>query len=168
MAATFSFNQRTGASPGASVDLGSAGTLWAYKSADNSGTANYTSNPVTRGNNSYEVWASAHFSGAYNAITNIKLWGQATSPQTGVTIYGGATGSGAYATPVTGASPYATAAIPTDSASGLDLSNDATLVNSTNGFSKFAVIQMRTATTSPVGDVTPASNLQATLSYDEQ
>ena len=167
MAATFSFNQRNGAAAGVSTDLGASGTLWAYKNIDTSGTVDYVTNPITRTNNSYEVYVSGHFSGTYNAVTNIKFYGVSQTPgSAGISMYAGSWASGGYAAATQITSTRATALIPTASAAGVDISNNAALVTNANAFSNFAVIQMRTDANAPVGDVA-AAQLAATISYDE-
>lgn len=160
MAATFSFGESNGAGE-VKADLGSAGTLWAYKSADTSGTTDYVTNPITRGNNSYEKYIYGKFTGTFNQIQNIKFWGASTVPQAGVTMFAVSTQAAGYATPATSTVKTGANQMPQ---AGNQLSVGPTL--SASGYSNYVIAQMRTDATSVVGDVATAG-LQATISYDE-
>ena len=57
MAATFTWAQSNGVSSAQVVtDLGISGNLFNFKKNDSATAADYSSNPVTAGNKSMEVW----------------------------------------------------------------------------------------------------------------
>lgn len=68
MAATFAWAQTYGSAPGTVASLGISGNLFNYKRADDATAANYSSNPVTAGQKSYEVWLRGKFTGTFNKI----------------------------------------------------------------------------------------------------
>ena len=167
MAATFQWWGEYGASGApTTADLGVSGNLFNFKTLDSlASAADYTSYPISAGNNSYETWLKGHFTGTFNKIQNAKFWNSAGGPDSGIGIkWDGVTT--AYVTPVTGASSIATANVPTASPGSANVSFEGSLAGSITaaGFSDFILMQMQTTTAAAAGD---SSTYTFTLSYDE-
>ena len=115
--------------------------------------ADYTSYPITAGNNSYDVWLKGHFTGTFNKIQNAKFWKSAGALGTGEAIkfIGAVT---AYHTPVTGDSSYASADVPTSAPGSANVSFGGDLAGNITGagYSDFMVLQLRTTTAAEAGD----------------
>jgi len=167
MAATFNWWGEYGTS-GASTtaDLGVSGNLFNYKTSNSlASAADYTSYPITAGNNSYEVWLKGHFTASFNKIQNAKFWKSAGGPDSGVSlVFDGDTT--AYATPTSAASTAAAAAMPTASPGSANVSFAGSLAGSITaaGYSDYIVTQMQTTTAAAAGDT---STYTYTLTYDE-
>jgi hypothetical protein len=75
MAAVFQFSQSYGASPTV-VDIGdgSGGNYFNFKNTDDATPANYSTYPITAGEDSYEIYIRGHWTGSFNSISNIKFW----------------------------------------------------------------------------------------------
>lgn len=167
MAATYNWAQTHGA--GATVvDLGASGNLFNFKNADDATAANYSSNPITAGNNSYEVWLRAHFTGTFNQVDNLQFWMSTDfSPNTGLTMKYKANNVGAYVTPVATTSTVATVAMPTSDPGTANVSIGTSLAGTlvAAGYSDYIVMQLQTTTAAAAGDTSLAT---FTLQYDEQ
>lgn len=167
MAATYNWAQTHGA--GATVvDLGSSGNLFNFKNADDATAANYSSNPITAGNNSYEVWLRAHFTGTFNQVDNLQFWMSTDfSPNTGLTVKWKGNNSGSYTTPTASTSSVATATVPTSDPGTANVSIGTSLAGnlSAAGYSDYIVLQLQTTTAAAAGDTSLAT---FTLQYDEQ
>ena len=149
------------------ADLGISGNLYNYKTYnDLSNPADYTSYPITAGNNSYDVWLKGHFTGTFNEIQELKYWKSGGNLGTGESLYWGGNGITAYAQPVTGDSTYATVTIPTSSPGSANVSIGNSLAGSltADGFSDFVVTQLRTTTGAEAGDT---ETFTFTLTYNE-
>ncbi len=84
MAATFTWNERNGASPG-SETAGVGNINW--KAVDDTTTAYSNSNAViAAGTNSYTKWQYGKFTGAYNTISNVLYIHQSGVFGAGVTL----------------------------------------------------------------------------------
>jgi hypothetical protein len=167
MAATFNWAQSHGATPTV-VDLGASGNLFNFKDVDDATVANYSSNPVTAGQNSYEVWVRAHFTGTFNLIDNIQFWMSTDfSPNTGLTLKYKANNVGAHVPSVKTASTVATTAMPTSDPGTANVSIGGSLSGnlSAAGYSDYIVIQCQTTTAAAAGD---SSLAVFSLQYDEQ
>jgi len=166
MAATYNWNQNYGTSPGTPTDLGESGNLFNFKSADDATAANYTSNPIVAGENSYEVWLRAHFTGTFNTVDNIQFWMSTDfSPNTGLAVkWEGAEVT--YATPVATTSTVATTAVPTSDPGTANVSIGGSLGGSLTaaGYSDYIVLQLQTTVSAAAGDTSLAT---FTLQYDE-
>ena len=168
MAATFNWAQTYGSWPGTATDLGSSGNLFNFKTADDATAANYSSNPITAGNNSYEVWLRMHFTGTFNKIDNLQFWMSTDfSPNTGLTVKWNGNNSGSYATPVTSSSSVATTTIPTSDPGTANVSIATSLSGnlSAAGYSDYIVLQLQTTVSAAAGDTSLAT---FTCQYDEQ
>jgi len=167
MAATFQWwgEYGTTASP-TTADLGTSGNLFNFKTSNSlASAADYTSYPITAGNNSYDVWLKGHFTGTFNKVQNAKFWKSAGGPDTGISLkWEGITT--AYATPTTANSTYASADVPTTSPGSANVSFGGSLAGSITaaGYSDFITLQMRTTTGASAGDT---STYTFTLTYDE-
>ena len=167
MAATYNWWGEYGDSGSSTTaDLGVSGNLFNFKTSDSlASAADYTSYPITAGNNSYEVWLKGHFTGSFNKVQNAKFWKSAGGPDSGVSIkWDGVTT--AYVTPVTGDSTIATADVPTASPGSANVSFGGSLAGSITaaGFSDYIIMQMQTTTAAAAGDT---STYTFTLTYDE-
>ena len=162
MAATFEWAESNG-SPESVTVLGSVGSTVlgiAYKSEDSAGTQNYTTNPVTAGQNSYEKFIRGKFTNTFNAVNNIQYWKSAGSlgADTVIDIYSGTTNT--YAEPGTGNSAIATATIGTADPGASNVPGSLT----GTGYSGYIVSQIRTANTANSGN---SGTARITLQYDE-
>lgn len=146
MAATWQWSGTYGASPGTTTDLGASGNLFNFKSVDSlTSAADYTSYPITAGNNSYEVWLRGHWSGTFNQIQNVQFYKSAGVLSGGIDIqWDGETT--AYSTPVSSASTIATSNIPTADPGTANVSIGGALTGSLTaaGFSDYFPLQMQT------------------------
>ena len=71
MAATFQWWGEYGAtgSP-TTADLGVSGNLFNFKTSNSlADPSDYTSYPITAGNNSYDVWLKGHYTGTFNKVS---------------------------------------------------------------------------------------------------
>ncbi len=167
MAATFQWWGSYGASGSpTTADLGVSGNLFNFKTSNSlASAADYTSYPITAGNNSYDVWLKGHFTGSFNQIQNAKFYKSAGAYGTGEAIkFVGHTT--AYAQPTTGDSSYASADVPTASPGSANVSFGGDLSGSITGvgYSDFVVLQLRTTTAAEAGDT---NTFTFTLTYDE-
>jgi hypothetical protein len=148
------------------ADLGVSGNLFNYKTSNDLATpADYTSYPITAGNNSYDVWLRGHFTGTFNQIQNTKFWKSAGSLGAGESLkfVGHVT---AFDDPTTGDSTYATGNVPTSSPGSANVSIEGSLAGilTADGFTDFIVTQLRTTTAAEAGDT---ETFTFTLTYDE-
>jgi len=165
MAATWNWSGTYGETPGTTADLGVSGNLFNFKTLDSmTGTADYTSYPITAGNDSYEVYLRGHWTDTFNKIENLQFWKSAGS-DSGITIKWDGD-SNAYATPVTTNSSVATTNVPTADPGTANVSIDSNLAGSLTaaGFSDYIVLQMQTTTAAAAGDT---STYTFVLQYDE-
>jgi hypothetical protein len=167
MAATFNWAQTHGASPGTAVDLGASGNLFNFKDADDATAANYSTYPITAGNNSYEVWLRMHFTDSFNRIDNLQFWLSTDfSPATGLSILWKGNNAGAYQTPIKTASTVADGAIPTSDPGTANVSIGTSLSGYLDaaGYSDYIVLQLQTTVSAAAGDTSLAV---FTANYDE-
>jgi hypothetical protein len=167
MAATFQWWGEYGASGSpTTADLGVSGNLFNFKTSNSlASAADYTSYPITAGNNSYEVWLKGHYTGTFNKVQNAKFWKSSGGPDSGIGIkWNGVTT--AYVTPITGGSTICTADVPTTSPGSANVSFEGSLAGAITaaGFSDFIIMQMQTTTAAAAGD---SSTYTFTLTYDE-
>jgi hypothetical protein len=167
MAATFNWAQTHGASPGTAVDLGASGNLFNFKDIDDATAANYSTYPITAGNNSYEVWLRMHFTGSFNRVDNLQFWMSTDfSPNTGLSILWKGNNAGAYQTPIKTASTVADGAIPTSDPGTANVSIGTSLSGYLDaaGYSDYIVLQLQTTVSAAAGDTSLAV---FTANYDE-
>jgi len=167
MAATYNWAQSHGATPTV-VDLGASGNLFNFKDIDDATAANYSSNPVTAGNNSYEVWIRAHFTDTFNVIDNLQFWMSTDfSPNTGLVLKYKANNVGAHVPAVKTTSTVATVSMPTSDPATANVSIGGSLSGTlvAAGYSDYIVIQLQTTVSAAAGD---SSLAVFTLQYDEQ
>jgi hypothetical protein len=146
-----------------------------WKNADdcteNSGTA-YSAAPIVAGNNSYEIWEYAQFSGTFNQISNC-LWAKTAGVLgTGLSLKGVVTST--YTTPST----TANAALTTDMTTAIAIASGAAVLFSTvgpqgasptstlsaAGYTQYLVTQLQTTTSAGAGDCASQSFV---LEYNE-
>ncbi len=164
MAATFNWAQSNGAGETA-TDLGASGNLFNFKTNDDATAANYSSNPITAGNSSMEVYLRGHFTGTFNKIDNLQFWMSTDfSPNTGLAVKAKMNGT-TYATPSTSAN--ADSAVPTSDPGTANVSIGASLSGNLTsaGYSDYIRLQLQTTTSAAPGDTSLAV---FTLQYDEQ
>jgi len=167
MAATFQWWGEYGATASpTTTDLGVSGNLFNFKTSNSlASAADYTSYPITAGQNSYDVWLKGHYTGTFNKIQNVKFYKSAGALGAGESIkWAGITS--AYHTPVTGDSSYASADVPTGAPGSANVSIGDDLAGSltTDGFSDFITLQLRTTTAAEAGDT---NTFTFTMTYDE-
>ena len=167
MAATFQWWGEYGATASpTTADLGVSGNLFNFKTSNSlASAADYTSYPITAGNNSYDVWLKGHFTGSFNKIQNAKFYKSsgALGGEESIKFIGAVT---AYHTPVTGNSSYASADVPTTAPGSANVSFDSDLAGNITGagYSDFMILQLRTTTAAEAGDT---ATFTFTLTYDE-
>lgn len=164
MAATFNWAQSVTVSE-TSSDLGSSGNLFNFKTNDDATAGNYSSNPITAGNSSREVYLRMHFTGTFNQIDNIQFWqSTAFSPATGlqVTFDGN---NVTYATPST--TDNGNSNVPTSDPGTANVSIGGSLSGnlSSAGYSDYILLQLDTTASAAPGDTSLAV---FTGQYDEQ
>ena len=167
MAATFQWNQRTGATGVTTTsDLGSAGNLFNYQNQDVASAAQYTSYPVTAGANSYEIWLRAHVSGTFNQIQNIQFWKSSGTFGAGESINWHDGGIETYAAPVTTTTASTDTAIPIADPGSSNVSIGGSQASSLSvaGYSDYITTQMLTTTAAEAGD---SEAFTFTANYDE-
>ena len=167
MAATFQWWGEYGSSGSpTTTDLGVSGNLFNFKTSNSlASAADYTSYPITAGNNSYEVWLKGHFTGSFNKVDNGKFWKSSGALGAGETIkfVGHVT---AFGQPTTGSSTVASADVPTGSPGSANVSFDGDLSGNITGvgYSDFVTLQLQTTTAAEAGDT---ETFTFTLTYDE-
>lgn len=165
MAATFQWAQTNGSSGSeSSTDLGSSGNLFNFKTNDDATAANYSSNPITAGNNSMHVYLRGHFTGTFSSVDNLQFWMSTDfSPNTGLSVVWKQTAT--YATPAVTALS-GSAAVPTSDPGSENVfiggSGGGSL--SSAGYSDYIVLQLQTTASAAAGDTSLAT---FTLQYDE-
>lgn len=170
MAATFAWVQRYGAPAGTESSLGISGNLFNFKRVDDATAANYSSNPITAGTRSFEVWLRAKLTGTFNSIGNFQFWMSTNfSPSTGLFVRwspNARLSAGTYAKPTTGLSK-AVSAVPTSNpgAANIGVGTNPSGSLSASGYSNYIVLQLATSSTAAAGDTSLAT---FTLNYDEQ
>jgi hypothetical protein len=169
MAATFKWFQYNGADAGTATDLGSGGNnAFNFKNYDSATPADYSTYPITAGNNSYEVWLKGDWSGTFNKIDNLQFWRSTDfSPNTGLAIDWKGNNQTTGVTPVATESTVATVAVPTADPGTANVSIGGSLSGNLTaaGKSDFIVLQLQTTTDAAAGDTSLAT---FTLQYDEQ
>lgn len=164
MSATFNWAQSNGAGETA-TDLGASGNLFNFKTNDDATAANYSSNPITAGNASREVYLRGHFTGTFNKIDNLQFWMSTDfSPNTGLAVKS-ASNNVTYATPATVAN--GDGAVPTSDPGTANVSIGGSLSGNLTsaGYSDYIRLQLQTTTSAAPGDTSLAI---FTLQYDEQ
>lgn len=167
MAATFNWAQTNGTtgSPTA-TDLGASGNLFNFKSSDSATAADYSSNPITAGNSSMEVWLRMHFTSTFNKIDNLQFWqSTAFSPSTGLQVTFKANNVGSFVTPT--ATDNAASNVPTSDPGTANVSIGTSLSGNlaSAGYSDYMVLQLDTTSSAAAGDTSAAV---FTGQYDEQ
>jgi hypothetical protein len=167
MAATWRWHGQYGSSPGTSADLNTGGNEFNFKDLDSlTSEADYTSNPITAGNNSYEVWIHGNWSGTMNEVSNLQFWKSAGGPDSGISLYWEGEQT-VYVTPIKTNSTIATATVPTADPGTANVSITGALAGkllTAGGDSDYIVLQMRSTTAAAAGDT---STYTFTLQYDE-
>lgn len=165
MAATFTWTIRNGAGA-TETSLGTSGNLQNYKSVDTAGISDYAANPITAGQNSYELWFRGKFSGTFNRIDDVRFWQSVNfSPSTGLQVFWKGT-QVIYLQPASGTSSIATSSIPTSDPGSANVSLGGSLSGSltSSGYTDNVVLQLRTTTSAAAGDTSLET---VTMSYSE-
>jgi len=172
MAATINWKVYTGSplteAPGAGSSAINVNLLLAdsYDSSGSLYAANPISVPSTGSNYSFERVQRAFWTGTFNEITNIKFWkSSGTYSDADLKVTANVTGTWAPEGQTSGASTFATAAIPTTSGTALDATPDAGSAYPAAGYSKYIVTQLVVpSTVTTPGDI--GSQL-VTFQWDE-
>lgn len=166
MAATFEWSQSNGATPTVTDKGAESGNLFNFMSTDSATPADYSTNPIVAGENSYEVFLRAKFGGTFNTVDNLQFWMSTDfSPNTGLTVKWEGD-SVTYATPVATASSIATTNVPTSDPGTANVSIGSSLAGelTSAGYSDYICLQLQTTTSAAAGDTSLAT---FTLQYDE-
>lgn len=181
MAATFDWQKDNGTATGSPAkgttrNTGLTDVNW--KNSDDTGA--YSSNPITAGNNSYEIWLFGKFTGTFNQISSGLFAHTATAFGTGLTLKGtpACTGDGdrlLYTTPSTTANTNLTtnmtSAIAIGSgvavcfgATGPEATGKATSSTNSTSYTNFLTTQLQTTGSAAAGDT---AQVTLTLQYNE-
>lgn len=181
-AATFDWQSdhgtATGSPPkGTTRSTGRTDNNW--KNIDDAASA-YSSNSITAGNNSFEIWMFGKFTGTYNQILNGRFAHTATAFGTGLTLKGptSMTADGdneTYTTPATTANSNlsvdmtSTTAIGSGQvvwfgATGPEATGKTSSTTSNPGYTNWLVTQLQTTGSAAAGDT---ANVTLTLQYEE-
>jgi hypothetical protein len=182
MAATYDWQSDHGTatgSPPKGTTRSTGRTDMNWKNIDDAGTA-YTANPITAGNNSFEIWMFGKFTGTFNQILNGKWAHTATAFGTGLTLKGATsmTADGdneTYTTPSTttnaNLSVDMTSAIAIGSgsvvyygATGPEATGKATSSTNATTYSNWLVTQLQTTGSAAAGDT---AQVTITHQYEE-
>ena len=164
MAATFAWTQSNGAGQTVS-SLGTSGNLFNFKTNDSATAADYSSNPITAGNSSMEVYLRAKFTGTFNKIDNLQFWqSTAFSPATGLQVTFKGDGA-SYTTPSTTDNGNPSVATSDPGTANVSIGGALTGSLSASGYSDYIVLQLDTTASAAAGDTSLAT---FTLQYDEQ
>ena len=159
MSATFKFSETNGAGTTVTDDIANLN----FGSNDSVEVVPATY-PIIAGENSYEKFLQANFSGTFTEISNMKFW-----------MSGGTFGVGegidadvdvAYSQPVVSTSTVATTAMPNAEGSAFDvLAADGTAVTIVaEGYTGYICLQLQTTGSTPSGAV---DQKEFTFQYDE-
>lgn len=141
-----------------------------WKNADSS-TNDYTSYPITTGNNSYTKYQFGVFTGSFNLVQNVRLGHTTGVLGAGITLM--YTGTSGYATPATTA--LAAPAINMTIPSGLSASYQSPLLSHTGpqtasgttlvgtGYTSYLITQILTTTAASAGN----NSATLSISFDE-
>jgi hypothetical protein len=148
MASTFQFNQGCGSSLGTVFDIGagSGDNEFNFMSADATAalTPVYSSNQIAAGNNSFSIGVRGHWTGSFNSIGSIYVWGTNVTNITNNAGTGSAVNASTQASVWTpSASSTGDSAIPTTQGAGL------TPTYSSN-YCQWTRLQLATINTAPV------------------
>ena len=159
MAATFQWSESNGV--GETVTDGISNLNFGDTDAVNLVT---TSFPIVAGDNGYEKYLRAKFSGTFTEISNMKLWKSAGAYVTGEAIKAAA--NQAYIQPVKTTSAIATVDIPIVEGSALSIeeSGGVTGLITAPGYTKYIALQLQTTVSTPAGAVNTKT---FTFQYDE-
>ena len=155
MAADFTWSGTYGTSDApTTVDLGENDNLFNYKNLNSLADPNdYQSYPITKGNNSYEVWIRGHFTGIFNKIWNVKVYKTSGTLGTGESIkFAGTTE--VYVTPVATASTIAITDISEVLPSSANVSIGGDLAGEliAAGYTDYIVTQLQTTVSAETDD----------------
>lgn len=176
-AATFDWQSDHGAatgSPAKGTTRSTGRTDYNWKNTDDAATA-YSSSPIAGGNNSYEIWGFAKFTGTFNQILAGLFAHTAGTLGTGLTLKSKVAPSGGYTTPSTTANANltvdSTSSIAIGSgqavqfgATGPEASGKAASSTSATTYSEWLVTQLQTTTSAAAGDT---ASVTLTHQYDE-
>ena len=165
MAATFSVAQQYGSGAGSTSLLGATGSLWNFKQATNTGTANYNSagSNIPAGQNSFGLNFRPYFStNATNTFSNIRFYQSTTwtnsnyaAVGTSATGYTQSTSSSTAGVDGGGSST----GVPTGSATNVAIALGTLTLGSASGYGPtYLKVQLTTGTSAPAGD-TPYGGL---------
>ncbi len=165
MAAGFNWSMRNGPT-GVVTDLGASGNLWDWKNSDDSTLADYSTFPITAGQNSFETWIRLHMTATFNRVDGFRIWLSTDfSPNTGLAVfYNGQQVT--YLQPAAGTSSIATSSIPKADPGSTNVSIGGNLSGSlvAPGYSDHIVMQLRTGVNAAPGDT---SLTTISISYNE-
>jgi len=148
MSANFEWSETDHAAPG---DITDGISNLNFGNADNPNLSPVSSYPITAGENAYEKYIRAKFSGIFTKIENMKFWKSAGDYKTGETI--------AYRLVVTYVQPVITdmggTAIPITEGTAVTIhaSDGTTLYIDSAGYTEYFVLQLKTSAATPAGAV---------------
>ena len=160
MAASYQWAESNGA--GEVVTDGIANLNFGSNDSANIVTTTY---PVTAGQNSFEKYLRAKFSGVFTEISNMKFWKSGGTFITGESIK--AIANQTYTAPVSSTSVKAVSDVPESEGTALSVQStegDTSKLTVAGTYTKYLVLQLQTTTGTPAGAVNQKT---FTFQYDE-
>jgi len=158
MSATFQWSESNGVSE--TVTDGISNLNFGSVDSPNLSPSSY---PIVAGQNSFEKFIRAKFSGSFTEISNMKFWKSSGDYKTGEVIKAAANVS--YSTPTSSTSIIATSDIPTSEGSALSIqASDGNSKITSPGYTKYICLQLQTTTSTPAGSLNTKT---FTFQYDE-
>lgn len=159
MGADFVFSETNHTAPG---DIEDAISTINFGNADDPNLSPVSNYPITAGENSYEKYIRAKFSGTFTKIENMKFWKSSGDYKTGETIAYRLVVT--YATPVTTDMGGTTVPITEGTAVVIHAADGTTLYIDSPGYTEYFVLQLKTSGSTPAGSV---NQKIFTCQYDE-
>ena len=114
--------------------------------------------PIVGGENSYEKYIRAKFTGTFTEISSMKFWKLSGAYKTGEDIH--CAGNVAYTAPVATTSVVATVTIPTTEGTAIDVQStegDTTKLTVIGTYTKYLCLQLQSTVSTPGGAVNTKS-----------
>lgn len=162
MSATFQWNQRTQSTGEAGVDIGITGNLFNFKNNDGVGATEYYLHPISKGENSYEVWNRVKFTGLFNNVSGLKFWLSAGELREEEKIVFGTTPT--FSNPDDEDTEITTIDVPTEEPETQNVFFNGLDTLTEEGFSDYIVLQYQTTSEIEAGDT---DDFVFSIYYDE-
>ena len=167
MAAEFKWIQTTGAA-GSEIEVEKTDNshVASFQSIDTATEYGFEANPISAGDNSYEIFLQGEFSGTFTKIENLKIWKSSGTLGDGVSIKYGSRHKDNYMTPVDTISVIASTDIPNEEPTmqNVGVSGDLSGSLTAPGRTDYLVTQLQTTASAVATEI---NDVTYTLFYDE-